>query len=238
MKYLPIPFLALLLFLHPGLTRAQSTIVPDTTVLIHLLDTETGIFGDTYDMQGVCTGVIAAATRTTELIVTARHCLTTSAERDDQDGIVGVVQMRPQFVTFFNGDRGQILQVGTSDTSDLGALIVHSMRAHSSATFVLRDPGAGAVVVILGHPLEHYWTLSHGRTTHFATMLPGDTPFPARILHCDTCNRGDSGAGVYDAASGDVIGIVVAKDTGVRERHFYIPSKAVVDYLHLFLGQK
>jgi S1-C subfamily serine protease len=230
--------LACLVLLLTGVAQpsSQSThqTMENTTVIVNQIGQGTDMWGRQFSARGICTGVVAAVNGTDELIVTARHCVDTAVERNPDGSVESTIHVIPQNVVFFDGDVGRIMDVAAYGQADLGVLMVHSMRRHEAATFDGRHIAPDSPATVLGMPLGKFWTFSGAQLTGaMQTVDPGSGPFDAMVAVCDTCNRGDSGGGIYNS-QGFVVGILSAMDD-VGDV-YAVPASVVVQFLRDYVS--
>jgi S1-C subfamily serine protease len=206
----------------------------NTTVIVNQIGQGTDMWGRQFSASGICTGVVAAVNGTDELIVTARHCVDTAVERNPDGSVESTIHVIPQNVVFFDGDVGRIVGMAVYGQADLGVLVVHSMLRHEAATFDGRHTAPDSPATVLGMPLGKFWTFSNAQLTGaMQTIDPGNGPFDAMVAVCDTCNRGDSGGGVYNS-QGFVVGILSAMDN-VGDV-YAVPASVVVQFLRDYVS--
>jgi len=133
-------------------------------------------------------GVIIAAHNGRLEIVTARH----------------VVDHAGDHVVFFTPHLGvRATKVVRARNDDLALLYVNAIPGvpYSVGRLAETELQTGTPFVVMGHPGLHAWLASTGLAEKHARQT---------LLFCPTCDRGDSGAGVFDR-NGALRGIVVLK---------------------------
>jgi len=133
-------------------------------------------------------GVIVGERNGKLQIVTARHVV-------DHDG-THVVYFTPHLCA-------RVTRVVRSRHDDLALLYVAPLPgvSYSVGRFANGELQTGTPFVVMGHPGLHAWLASTGLAEKHRRQT---------LLFCPTCDRGDSGAGVFDR-SGELLGIVVLK---------------------------
>lgn len=177
------------LFIDSGLV-ARSYHVHASPSLAKILRSETVIVATrTSDHAGYAgAGVIVAARHGVLTIVTAKHIIAHEGRH---------------FVIFPNYAGRLAARVVRDPHHDLALVYVHAVPGISYRVARIARNGfsSGQRFIVMGHPGMMSWYASAGvAEKHLHTTL----------LFCPSCDRGDSGAGAFDAA-GLVRGIVVTK---------------------------
>lgn len=117
----------------------------------------------------------------------------------------------PQYVLFSRKQGKRIAHIVRAARDDLAVVSVDPVPGltYAISRFAKADLGTGMPFVVMGHPGAHSWVASGGLAEQHADRT---------LLFCPTCDRGDSGAGVFDV-SGALRGIIVLK------AHISAPSK-------------
>ncbi|MBV9272198.1 MAG: trypsin-like peptidase domain-containing protein [Candidatus Eremiobacteraeota bacterium] len=133
-------------------------------------------------------GVIVGVRNGQLQIVTARHVI-------EHDG---------EHIVYFTPHLGtRVKKVVLSHKDDLALLSVKAIDGvtYSVGRFAKSELQTGTPFVVMGHPGLHAWLASTGLAEKHQRQT---------LLFCPTCDRGDSGAGVFDR-NGGLLGIVVLK---------------------------
>lgn len=177
------------LFIDSGLV-AESYHVRANPDLARILRAETVIVGTRTSAHTgyVGSGVIVGEHDGLLTIVTAKHIIAHSGRR---------------FVIFRDYTGRFATRVVPDPLHDLAVVFVRPEpgKAYNAARIAASSFTSGQHFVVMGHPGDMSWFASPGvAEKHLHTTL----------LFCPTCDRGDSGAGAFDAA-GLLRGIVVTK---------------------------
>lgn len=177
------------LFIDSGLV-AESYRVRANPDLSRILRSETVIVATrTSDHDGYMgAGVIVGARDGVLTIITAKHIIAHAGRR---------------FVIFQNYVGRFAARVVPDPAHDLALVYVHAQPGVSYHVAHIAPGGfmSGQRFVVMGHPGAASWFASPGVAEKHLHMT---------LLFCPTCDRGDSGAGAFDA-SGLLRGIVVTK---------------------------
>lgn len=177
------------LFIDSGLV-AESYHVSANPDLSRVLRDETVIVGTkSSERTGYLgSGVIVGERDGLLEIVTARHIIAHPGRR---------------FVVFRDNTGRFAARVVADPERDLAVVFVRAQpgRVYNAARIARSSFTSGQRFVVMGHPGDRSWFASPGvAEKHLHTTL----------LFCPTCDRGDSGAGAFDA-TGLLRGIVVTK---------------------------
>lgn len=144
----------------------------------------------------VGTGVIVGNRHGKLQILTAKHVL---------------AHPGPHYVVFSRNRGERIARVVRAAADDLALVNVDPIPGLTFAVsrFAKAELGTGMPFVVMGHPGAHSWVASGGLAEQHEDRT---------LLFCPTCDRGDSGAGVFDV-QGALRGIIVLK------AHISAPSK-------------
>jgi serine protease Do len=218
-----LPALLLSLALSP-LDAALKT-AENSTVIVNaneIKSDENRLDIETAFNQPICSGYVAYARGTEEIVVTARHC----AEPHPREN--GYVDLHPTSVTFFDGDVGKVEAATPDRSDDILVLKVKSMRPHPyvySTNAVSRTEPLFA----FGRPNGHAWSYA------IATIMQGtvyadsveDKFERTYLLSCPACGPGISGGPVFNS-HGRVVGIV---DAGNDQYTLIIPAALIAAFL-------
>lgn len=165
---------------HVPLTQSLVSALRLQTVLVMTRSSESSAF--------VGSGVIVANRKGELQILTAKHVL---------------AHPGAHFVLFGPREGRRAIRVIRALNDDLALLIVPPVPGMTYAVshFAKNELATGTPFVVMGHPGARSWIASSGLAERHARQT---------LLFCPTCDRGDSGAGVFDK-SGALRGIIVLK---------------------------
>ena len=142
-----------------------------------------------HNRSAVGSGVIVQNNSRGILILTAKHIVR-------RGGPVFVVFRTPQYV------RINAKRISLSASHDLALLWIAPIIMHlRTAHFARHDLQTRDRFIVMGHPGAHSWLASAGIAERHLHDV---------FLYCPQCDRGDSGAGVFNVR-GELTGIVISK---------------------------
>lgn len=111
----------------------------------------------------------------------------------------------PHYVLFARQEGRRASQVVRALNDDLALLTVDPIpgMTYAVSRFAKSELATGTPFVVMGHPGARSWVASAGLAERHVKHT---------LLFCPTCDRGDSGAGVFDK-TGALRGIIVLKST-------------------------
>jgi hypothetical protein len=162
-----------------------------------------------WDWENSCSGFILKSFKTTEIVVTAAHCVYDSTDADAKTEEIGI----PKYVKFFDGDIGKVGSFFYNHPNDTVILVVHSMRRHESAqteTHFKRSEH----FFMLGMPAGNTWSYSEGFSMEGPVENNDDPSNPGLVaLGMVGGFNGSSGGAVFNH-EGKVVGIAHAMSGG------------------------
>jgi hypothetical protein len=203
MRFVAMICLAALMFTIPSKVSSSSFNLQNaenSTVIVNIMINKAGA----NVAYGLCTGTEIMHKKTTEVILTAGHCLEDLIENGE------LIEHIPTSVQYFDGDVGKIITYKASENDDMGIIIVHTMRIHPSVNVNFNHVlHRQEQVFVFGHTEGLFWSYSRGFSTQGNTLNSTNDEPNVYFIDCSSCGPGDSGGGVYDK-NGNYIGMLVS----------------------------